>query len=150
MKLFGFASAEDRALFLELLKVEGVGPKAALKILSSVSTAEMVKVLDSGDVAVLEKLPGVGKKTAQKMMLALKGKLTLLEENQSSAGKREKTSPWNDVIVALTDMGYDRKRVEETVERLAAENKEKLSDMNGNKALIEEQLFRQAIVELAK
>ena len=150
MKLFGFASAEDRALFLDLLKVEGVGPKAALKILSSVSTAEMVKVLDAGDVAVLEKLPGVGKKTAQKMMLALKGKLTLLEENQQFAGKREKSSPWNDVIVALTDMGYDRKRVEETVERLAAENKEKLSDMNENKALIEEQLFRQAIVELAK
>ena len=62
MKLFGFASAEDRALFLDLLKVDGVGPKGALKILSSVSSNELVNVLDGGDVGGLRKFPASAKR----------------------------------------------------------------------------------------
>ena len=69
MKLFGFSSPTERAMFLDLQKVEGVGPKAALKILSSVSASDITSVLEEGDIAKLEKLPGVGKKTAQKMLL---------------------------------------------------------------------------------
>lgn len=112
MTLLGFATLEDRAIFLDLLKVEGVGPKGAVKILSSINAKELASVLDSGEIGVLEKVPGVGKKTAQKMMLALKGKLTLLDENTGrvKSPKEEAKSPWNDVIMALVDMGYDKKK----------------------------------------
>ncbi|WP_039924986.1 Holliday junction branch migration protein RuvA, partial [Treponema sp. JC4] len=77
MSLYGFASADERSVFLDLLKVDGVGPKGAVKIMSSVSSGRLNDVLERGDVEMLEKIPGVGKKTAAKMMLALKGKLKL-------------------------------------------------------------------------
>lgn len=152
MKLFGFSSATERALFLDLQKVEGVGPKAALKILSSVSASEITAVLEEGDVAKLEKLPGVGKKTAQKMLLTLKGKLTLLDDFGSPKQRQQQTvSPWEDVIKALVDMGYDRRQTEETINRLVTEMNISPSDFvtSGNRATIEENLFRKAIVELA-
>ena len=65
MVRYGFASTSDRALFLDLLKVGGIGPKGALKIMSNVSPSELTAVLDSGNLAALEKIPGVGKKTAE-------------------------------------------------------------------------------------
>ena len=76
MTLFGFATADERTLFLDLLKVDGVGPKGAVKIMSSASSSRLLEVLERGDVEMLEKIPGVGKKTAGKMMLQLKGKGT--------------------------------------------------------------------------
>ena len=66
MTLYGFASAEERTLFLDLLKVDGVGPKGALKIMSSASSSRLTEILERGDVEMLEKIPGVGKKTAGK------------------------------------------------------------------------------------
>ena len=67
MNLFGFASSQERSVFLDLLKVDGVGPKGALKIMSSVSSSQLMETLESGNVGTLEKIPGVGKKTAGKM-----------------------------------------------------------------------------------
>ncbi len=153
MKLFGFASLEERSLFLDLLKVDGVGAKGAVKMLSGISAAEFVAVLDEGNLAKLEKLPGVGKKTAQKMMLALKGKLTFSETSGSVSRKNEKESPWADVITALTDMGYDRRQCEETVERLASriiDEHQKAGKDTADRPAIEDELFRRSIVELAK
>ena len=149
MTLLGFASLEDRAIFLDLLKVECVGPKGAVKILSNINAKELASVLDSGEVGILEKVPGVGKKTAQKMMLALKGKLTLLDENTGRVKnqKEEAKSPWNDVIMALVDMGYDKKNVEEAIEKIVAKSP---NQGGGSKSAYEEKLFRQVIVELAK
>ncbi len=147
MKLFGFASAEDRALFLDLLKVDGVGPKGALKILSSVSSNELVNVLDGGDVGRLEKVPGVGKKTAQKMMLALKGKLTLSENTGST--KTKKTSPYNDLVLSLASMGYDKSLAEQKVSSIA-ESLEKDGSFAGKTDKEKEEIiFRRAIVEMA-
>lgn len=153
MKLFGFASLEERSLFLDLLKVDGVGAKGAVKMLSGISAAEFAAVLDEGNLAKLEKLPGVGKKTAQKMMLALKGKLTFSETSGFTARKAEKENPWIDVVTALTDMGYDRRQCEEAVEKLAAliiAEHEKSGKDTSNRAAVEDELFRRAIVELAK
>ena len=149
MTLLGFATLEDRAIFLDLLKVEGVGPKGAVKILSNINAKELASVLDSGKVGILEKVPGVGKKTAQKMMLALKGKLTLLDENTGRVKnlKEEEKSPWNDVIMALVDMGYDKKNAEEAIEKIVAKSPNQDGE---SKSTYEEKLFRLAIVELAK
>ena len=143
IKLFGFAKEEDRSVFMDLIKVEGVGPKAAVKILSSVNARQLAAVLDEGDLAQLEKIPGVGKKTAQKMLLALKGKLLLSVEDISIIQKKAE-SPWKDVVLALINMGYEKKAVEEHIEKLSEQ-----MDMNLSKKEQEDWLFRQSIVELA-
>ncbi len=142
MKLFGFATVEERSVFLDLLKVDGVGPKGAMKILSSTSYSDFVKILEDEDLSSLEKVPGVGKKTAQKMLLSLKGKLTLLADTTSASASNK--SEWNDLIVALVEMGYDKKNCEQVVDKISLELDTSLSHSQK-----EEAIFRRAIVELA-
>ncbi len=145
MALYGFANADERSVFLDLLKVEGVGPKGAVKIMSSVSSRELMNVLESGEVGLLEKIPGIGKKTAGKMMLTLKGKLTL--QNDEATVKLPKVSPYSDVIDSLVSMGYDRKLTEQKIAQLSAQFNAELNSKNQKER--EEFLFRTAIVELA-
>ena len=156
MTLFGFASERDRALFFDLLKVDGVGPKSAVKIMSSIALEQLVVALDDGNLAALEKIPGLGKKTAQKMLLALKGKLTLDEGGAKQTAAQTRGGEYADVIVSLANMGYDRRDVEAVIARLADELG-KAPAAAGEKAFKdmvpsakEELLFRRAIVELAQ
>ncbi|MGL4981475.1 MAG: Holliday junction branch migration protein RuvA [Treponemataceae bacterium] len=141
MRLFGFASEAERSMFFDLVKVDGVGPKAAIKILSSIDTQQLVNALESEDLSRLESISGIGKKTAQKMLLTLKGKLTLVEATSKS---QKSTDKWQDVCDALVQMGYDKKSAEEALHKIEAELNPKDS-----KAAQEEFLFRRAIVELA-
>lgn len=136
MRLFGFPSERERALFLELIKVEGIGPKQAIKILSGIRAEELSQALDSDNLARLQQVPGLGPKTAQKLVFALKGKLpgTSAEESRSA---------WADVVRALTDMGYDRKLAAETIARLSK------GLPAGEGAVAEQELFRKAILELS-
>ena len=148
MTLYGFASAEERTLFLDLLKVDGVGPKGALKIMSSASSSRLTEILERGDVEMLEKIPGVGKKTAGKMMLQLKGKLTLSQS--TNVVRYEKPAAFADVIESLASMGYDKRLVEQKVAFLA----EAISAADptfADKPQKEKEdiIFRRAIVELA-
>ncbi len=76
IELFGFAAVVDRAAFRRLLSVSHVGPKLALAVLGSLSVAELVRAVEQGDIAALQRISGVGKKTAQRICLELKGKLT--------------------------------------------------------------------------
>lgn len=145
MKLFGFASEQERSLFLDLLKVDGVGAKGALKIMSGITPAQLTQALDSEDLAQLERLPGVGKKTAQKMMLALKGKLSF--GDSPVPRPTATTSRWQDVVQALVDMGYDRRDCEAVLSRLEQELAPQLQEKAPSQQ--EELLFRRAIVELA-
>jgi len=138
MRLFGFSNEKRRSTFLELLKVDGIGPKGAIKIMSGISQDDLENALENGDLARLEAVPGLGKKTAQKMLLSLKGKLVQIQSGGSAA------SPYSDLIEALAGMGYDRKAAAEAlakvdagiIESLSAEEKEKL-------------LFKEAIVYLS-
>ncbi|MCL2138765.1 MAG: Holliday junction branch migration protein RuvA, partial [Treponema sp.] len=102
MRLFGFSDETRRNTFLELLKVEGIGPKNALKIMGGIGQEALEQALESGDLARLEAVPGLGKKTAQKMLLALKGKLV------SAPAAAVSVSQYGDLINALADMGYDK------------------------------------------
>ena len=136
MKLYGFASDRSRATFLELLKVEGIGPKAAIKILSGITQEELEKALDSDDLARLEAVPGLGKKTAQKMILALKGKLKI-----SAAAT---ASPYGELAQALVEMGYDKHAA---IEALSQAEKEIEPGVTGNEK--ENLLFKKAIVILS-
>jgi Holliday junction DNA helicase RuvA len=105
MKLFGFASETRRETFLELLKVEGIGAKGAIKIMGGITQDDLERALETGDLARLESVPGLGKKTAQKMLLAMKGKLVRHDD------KASQISPYADIAEALSDMGYDRKNI---------------------------------------
>ncbi|NLJ46716.1 MAG: Holliday junction branch migration protein RuvA [Treponema sp.] len=136
MRLFGFPTERERGLFQELLKVEGIGPRQAVKILSGISPDDLEAALDSENLARLQQVPGLGAKTAQKLVFALKGKLP-------GTAPLSSRGPWADVAQALADMGYDRKRADEAISRLAGE----LGDFTGPEA--EQELFRRAIRELS-
>ena len=147
MKLFGFSSAQERALFLDLLKVDGVGTRGALKIMSGISGEQLEQALDSEDLAQLERLPGVGKKTAQKMMLTLKGKLAFSTSAQTNTKNSPVPQKWQDVVIALADMGYEKRLCEEAILRLEHELSTELDGKS--KTEQEDIMFRRAIVELA-
>lgn len=149
MTLFGFASESDRTLFFDLLKVDGIGPKAAIKIMSNITAPSLASILDSGDLDALQKVPGVGKKTAAKMLLQLKGKLTL-EENVSSPSAKQKNVPFADVVSGLVGMGYDKKNAENVIEKIYASLKDDAKFAALSDSAKEDAIFRQAIVELAQ
>ncbi|MDR2796544.1 MAG: Holliday junction branch migration protein RuvA [Spirochaetaceae bacterium] len=144
MRLFGFASAERRTTFLELQKVEGIGPRASLKIMSGIDQAELERALEEGDVARLELVPGLGKKTAQKMVLALKGRLV-----HGGGAKAAPSSPYGELVNALVEMGYDRKAAAAALEQAATALTGKKDAASGG-AEKENELFRLAILNLAK
>lgn len=146
MDLYGFASMQERSMFLDLLKVDGIGPRGAIKIMSSVSVQDLITVLEGGDVSVLEKIQGIGKKTAAKMMLTLKGKLTIPGD---IVQKGQNSNCWNVVVQSLCDMGYDKKIASDAVQSLGNAMKmdaafEKLSQQEK-----EDVLFKKALIELA-
>ncbi|HBB42281.1 MAG TPA: Holliday junction branch migration protein RuvA [Treponema sp.] len=147
MNLYGFATEDDRELFFNLLKVDGIGPKAALKILSSISSKDLARILDSGDLDSLQKVPGVGKKTAAKMLLQLKGKLNL-EETVVVATRT--VLPFADVVTALVSMGYDKKNAEDAVAKITDAKKTDADFQNLSQKQKEDSVFREALVELAQ
>ena len=103
LRLYGFATAAERSAFLDLLKVEGVGPRQAQKILSGIEVHQLAEALETENLDRLSSIPGVGPKTAQKILLKLRGKLSL----SSAPGE----SLEEDLAGALTGMGFDRKAV---------------------------------------
>ena len=138
MRLFGFADAARRDTFLEILKVEGIGPKGALRIMGGIGQKDLENALETGDLARLEAVPGLGKKTAQKMLLALKGKL--VHAPAASAAP----SPHSDLVDALIGMGYERRAAADAVAK-AAEGLD--ADLPADER--EKLLFRAAISRLA-
>jgi len=137
MKMYGFFNERRRSTFLELLKVEGIGPKGAVKIMGGISQEDLELALEAGDLARLESVPGLGKKTAQKMLLSLKGKLVSVQDTA--------VSPYNDLVQALADMGYDRRSAAEALAKAeTAVGDAKLPDAEREKLL-----FKEAIVYLS-
>lgn len=146
-KVYGFATEEERKIFLDLLKVEGVGAKGAVKILSNITIPRFISALDAGKVEVLEAVSGIGKKTAAKIMLTLKGKLTL-DDSTKSVSNSEK-SEFQDVINSLVDMGYDKRDVQEIVQKIVGELIDNANFISKSHTAKEEMIFRQALVDLA-
>lgn len=107
--LFGFAAREDRELFRSLLKVSGVGPKVALAILSSVSAADFGLLVEAGDAQALTRLPGIGKKTAERLVLEMRSRLADLDLDDA-AGHAGPGSPGQDASgearAGLVALGY--------------------------------------------
>jgi Holliday junction DNA helicase RuvA len=109
--LYGFGSSEERAAFRQLIKISGVGPRMALGVLSGMSVAELAQAITLQEAGRLVKIPGIGKKTAERLLLELKGKLDLLCEpqlldQQGSGGEQA------DVLQALVALGYSEKEAQ--------------------------------------
>ncbi len=133
LTLFGFSTALEKRMFNSLLKVNGVGPKMAIKILSAATLESLAAMIEAGDVKALSNLPKVGKKTAEQLILSLKGKLVLTsEEASASKGKRSKESVKSPplgrfdgsralVLSALLNLGFRQQEVEAVVEQLSSE-----------------------------
>ncbi len=105
--LFGFAREAQRSLFRGLLKVNGVGPRVALAVLSGLSDGELVRAIQDRDVARLTRVPGIGKKTAERLILDLRDKLDVDVSSPSpSATMSLVTDPASEAVTALVALGY--------------------------------------------
>ena len=116
--LYGFGSAQERAAFRELIKVTGVGPRMALSILSGLSVADLAQAITRQEVARLVKVPGIGKKTAERLMLELKGKLGA---DMGSVQALASTDNLHDIGQALLALGYNDKEAAAALKALPAD-----------------------------
>lgn len=114
--LYGFASAAEREIFRTLIKVSGIGPRIALAILSGLTVDQFSMAIFNGEVGLLTKIPGVGKKTAERLVLELKGKLNATQVALSQAPTQRQ-----DVLSALIALGYSEKEALATLKELPAE-----------------------------
>ncbi len=112
-ELFGFLTMQDLELFQKLLSISGVGPKSAMTIMSVGSADHVRKAIMSGDLAMLTSVPGVGKKTAQKIILELKGQLVEAETDMQGAEN-------NEVIDALVGLGYSAQQAKDVLKYVKA------------------------------
>ena len=109
--LYGFISSEERELFQRLISVSGIGPKSAMSILANDDTEGFVNAVESGNVTYLTKFPGVGKKTAQQIILDLKGKFEAVPEETTKAVVSTNQTTLEEAKEALLGLGYSAKEI---------------------------------------
>jgi Holliday junction DNA helicase RuvA len=114
LALYGFLRPEEKQLFEKLITVSGIGPKLAITILSGMATADMVGAIRGNDFARLTKIPGIGRKTAERMCVELRDKLEGFGAAQAVVTH---SAVEEDVISALSNLGYQRAVAEKAVER---------------------------------
>ena len=112
MSLFGFTSFEEKELFEKLITVSGVGPKVALAALSSYSPVQLAGLIAAQDVAAVQRIPGIGKKTASRIILELKGSLDASEGGLAGEGAPSTSPALDGVSEALLSMGFTTAEIE--------------------------------------
>jgi Holliday junction DNA helicase RuvA len=128
--LYGFHAQEDREVFQMMISVSGIGPKLAVNILSGINAGELVRAVTEEDLKRLTGIPGVGKKTAERMILELKDKAAKLGRETAPGGTvavKTATQVQDDVLSALVNLGYKGSAVKEVVDRIMREAPEPLS-----------------------
>jgi holliday junction DNA helicase RuvA len=122
--LFGFVSSEEKALFERLISISGIGPKLAITVLSGLPTADLINAIRTGQTDRLVRIPGVGKKTAERMVLELKDKLDGIGFVSTPAASTEKLAAMTDVemdvLSALINLGCQRGAAETAIRKAAA------------------------------
>jgi Holliday junction DNA helicase RuvA len=113
--LYGFATDRERSTFRELLRISGVGPRVALAVLSGLSTDDLVRAVAMQDTALLTRVPGIGKKTAERLLLELKGRLA---DALPGAAGAVANGAGADVMAALVALGYDEREAVAAVKTL--------------------------------
>jgi Holliday junction DNA helicase RuvA len=115
--LYGFGSASERATFRQLIKISGVGPRTALGVLSGMSADELARAVSDQDATRLTKVPGIGKKTAERLLLELKGKLGADLPAHATASSDHQS----DILQALLALGYSDKEASAALKLLPAD-----------------------------
>ncbi len=118
IELFGFASEDEESVFRALIDVKGVGPRAAQNILSGIQAKDLAAAIAQGDVARLTKVPGVGKKTAERLVVELKEKLALLARAAGPAKVAPGAGALDQLRTALVNLGYKAPQADGAVDRL--------------------------------
>ena len=143
LKLFGFLSPMEKKLFIKLITVSGVGPKLAMNILSGMESVQLAVAIKEGDIARMNAIPGVGKKTAERLILELKDKIDsdiLSDRDQQNIPTKEKTTILDDALSALLNLGYRKPDVEKTLDSL----------IQSDNTLSVESLLKEALKLMAK
>jgi Holliday junction DNA helicase RuvA len=137
LSLFGFLTQEEKDMFLLLMGVSGIGPKLALAILSSLPVADISSAIQAADDSKLRAIPGIGKKTAARMVLELKDKMTEMMPVASAPASPSAalSADSKDVIAALVNLGYKKPQAEEAVKKVR----------HGRSGLTIEELIREAL-----
>jgi Holliday junction DNA helicase RuvA len=117
--LYGFGTQQEKDTFRQLLKVNGIGAKSALSILSGVSIDDLIAAISSQDVTLLTRIPGVGKKTAERLLLELKDKFDVVADLGSASGSAKSAA--QDVLNALIALGYNEREALASVKGLEAD-----------------------------
>ena len=137
LQLFGFLSEEEQKVFKILMGISGIGPKLGLAILSGMPVQKFVESVQNEDVTTLSTIPGLGKKTASRVVLELKGKLPSLSDNGASSSPE--ASAAGDSISALVNLGYKKSLAESAVQKAVD---------NGSAAI--EDIIKEALKYLTK
>ncbi len=117
ISLYGFLNHAEKKLFLKLLSVSGIGPKLSMTILAGIPSKDLIDAIYREDLLRLTAIPGIGKKTAERMILELKDKLLDLVDLPYHEGKRSKKSSLpEDLISALINLGYNRNEIEKKLD----------------------------------
>ncbi len=119
LQLYGFQSPEEKALFVRLMSISGIGPRLAVNILSGISPAELVESLGHNNLARLISIPGVGRKTAERIMLELRDKLTTLAPSHdvtTPAKTAADEAMKEDALSALLNLGYKKGVAQQAIE----------------------------------
>jgi Holliday junction DNA helicase RuvA len=140
--LFGFASTQEKRLFERLLTISGIGPKLAITVLSGISSDRLVAAIRGGDHATLTRIPGIGKKTAERVVLELKDKLDDLAvpDMTSATGGTHHGPAADDALSALVNLGYPRPVAQKAIESAIEKNSSTAGDF--------ESLFRAAMASI--
>lgn len=116
LQLFGFVTALELSLFQRLIAVSGIGPKVALAVLSGIEPVDLIRAVRGSDIARLTRIPGVGKKTSERIVVELRDRLPTMEEPPASDAAPEAGDVRDNLLSALTNLGYQRASVEKTVD----------------------------------
>jgi Holliday junction DNA helicase RuvA len=131
--LYGFINEEEKEMFLNLIKVTGIGPKSALAILATSTPSEVIQAIENENDAYLTKFPGIGKKTARQIVLDLKGKVQVTEEKAENLLTHDKDSDTNEgvvkeAILALEALGYSKRELNKVEKTLSKETCESVDE----------------------
>lgn len=142
MQLFGFLTKQDKELFRKLITISGVGPKLAQTVMSGLSYDELIRAIRQGNVMQLNKIAGVGRKTAERLVVELRDKLAEIELAEEQTGIRTSDTVQAEALLALTTLGYSRNASENALRNATAE-------LNGENVSLE-QLIKATLRRLGK
>lgn len=140
VQLFGFAEEDELRLFDLLISVSGVGPKLALAVLSGLRAPLLARAIREEQIGALVAIPGIGRKTAERLVIELRDKLETVPSAPRESGVLPRSQRWDDAVAALTQLGYTASQSEEAVRRAAG----------GDGESTVEELVRRALAALAK